>query len=209
MLNSPLAEEKLQAGTLEPHPISAPVSGILNKVEAAPGETVVAGETLFEVLQSDPVWIRVPVYVGQWREVRIDQAALVSELGRWSDAGGRPVNPVAAPPSADPDAAAVDLFYEVSNEDGDLRPGQKVAVTVNLRGEETSLVVPWSSILRDIHGGTWVYEQVAPQTFVRRRVHVRFVDGSEAVLATGPKPGTRVVTQGAAELFGTEFGFGK
>ena len=31
----------------------------------------------------------------------------------------------------------------------------------------------------------------------------------EAELATGPKPGAMVVTDGAAELFGTEFGFGK
>ena len=30
-----------------------------------------------------------------------------------------------------------------------------------------------------------------------------------AVLAQGPAPGTRVVTDGAAELFGTEFGAGK
>ena len=34
------------------------------------------------------------------------------------------------------------------------------------------------------------------------------VDGL-ALLDVGPAPGTRVVTAGAAELFGTEFGVGK
>jgi len=33
--------------------------------------------------------------------------------------------------------------------------------------------------------------------------------GTMAVLDHGPAPGTRVVTAGAAELFGTEFGVGK
>jgi hypothetical protein len=37
----------------------------------------------------------------------------------------------------------------------------------------------------------------------------RFVSGPDAVLADGLKPGAGIVTDGAAELFGTEFGFGK
>jgi len=36
-------------------------------------------------------------------------------------------------------------------------------------------------------------------------VVVDHVIGHEAVLAMGPRPGTKVVTDGAAELFGTEF----
>jgi hypothetical protein len=63
--------------------------------------------------------------------------------------------------------------------------------------------------LYDIHGGTWVYEQTAPQTFVRRRVEVQFIDQERAILAQGPSAGAKIVTQGAAELFGTEFGIGK
>ena len=33
--------------------------------------------------------------------------------------------------------------------------------------------------------------------------------GESASLSAGPKPGTPVVTDGAAELFGVEFGGGK
>jgi hypothetical protein len=46
-------------------------------------------------------------------------------------------------------------------------------------------------------------------TFVRRRVEVVRVADGRAVLSFGPKVGTPVVTGGAAELFGTEFGAGK
>jgi hypothetical protein len=40
-------------------------------------------------------------------------------------------------------------------------------------------------------------------------VVLRYVRDGEAVLASGPKPGTRIVTNGAAELFGAETGFSK
>jgi membrane fusion protein, heavy metal efflux system len=40
-------------------------------------------------------------------------------------------------------------------------------------------------------------------------VVVRFVRDGLAVLASGPKAGTKVVTAGAAELFGAETGFSK
>ena len=44
---------------------------------------------------------------------------------------------------------------------------------------------------------------------VRRRVQVSRVAGDQAVLATGPAVGSKIVTVGAAELFGTEVGFSK
>jgi len=69
--------------------------------------------------------------------------------------------------------------------------------------------VPWSAVVFDIHGGTWVYERTGDRSYARRRVVVRYVAGDAAVLESGPPPGTAVVTAGAAELFGTETGFSK
>ena len=64
-------------------------------------------------------------------------------------------------------------------------------------------------MLHDIHGGQWVYEMTGPTTFVRRRVQVARVVGADAVLASGPAVGAKIVTDGSAELFGIEFGPGK
>ncbi|WP_254053635.1 hypothetical protein [Singulisphaera sp. GP187] len=95
------------------------------------------------------------------------------------------------------------------NQEGALRPGQRVGVTLPLRGEDESLVIPLAALLRDIHGNTWVYENSAPHAYARRRVSVDRVVNSMVALTSGPKPGAQVVTDGAAELFGTEFGVGK
>ena len=72
-----------------------------------------------------------------------------------------------------------------------------------------SLVVPFNAVLHDIHGGQWVYEAIAPHTYTRRRVQVTRLVGDVAALASGPAVGAKIVTDGAAELFGTEFMTGK
>jgi len=101
------------------------------------------------------------------------------------------------------------MFYELSNADFSYRVGQKVGVTITLRTREQSLVVPYPSILYDIYGGTWVYQNDEPHVYVRQRVEVLHVLGDLAILSRGPALGAKVVSAGAAELFGTEFGVGK
>lgn len=189
--------------------VRAPRTGILRQVHAAPGQQVSAGAPLFEVASLDPLWVRVPVYIGDLASFVPGAGARVRAINEREDAPGRLAPPVAAPPSADPLAATGDLYFELANATLALRPGQKVSVTLPLRTQQSGLHAPRSAVLYDMHGGTWVYENTAPQTFVRRRVEVSHFQGPTAVLARGVAPGTRVVKAGAAELFGTEFGAGK
>ena len=102
--------------------------------------------------------------------------------------------------------ALTDLYYQLDNREGYFRPGQKVNANLVLREEKESLVVPWSAVVVDINGGYWVYENVGEHKYARRRVQVKYVVDSLAVLAgNSPAVGAKVVTEGAAELFGTEF----
>lgn len=188
--------------------IMSPASGVLQNVHAQVGQTVAAGAALFEVASLDPVWIRVPVYVGDTARLAADRPAAVGGLADAPGAPGeRPARPVLAPPSGDPLANTVNIFYEVSNADGRLRPGERVGVTLPLKGEDRSLTVPRSALIRDIHGGAWVYEKVKDHKYARKRVLVDRIVGDLAVLASAAlKPGAEVVTVGAAELYGAEFG---
>lgn len=194
-------------GQLTTIPVVAPRSGILRTVSSSVGQTVSAGAPLFEVVSLDRLWVRVPVYPGLREEIARDSNALIRDLG--TDDGEVAVKPVAAPPSADPLAATIDLFYEVANADGRFHPGERVEVTLPVTGETESLVIPRAAVLRDIHGIAWVYVNTADQTFERRRVEVHFSTEELSVLSRGPEVGTPVVVDGAAELFGTEFGAGK
>lgn len=68
--------------------------------------------------------------------------------------------------------------------------------------------VPYSALLYDPEGRTWVYASDKPLTFVREPVVVDYIDGSIAVLSSGPAVGTVVASVGVAELYGTEFEVG-
>ncbi|MFO0758029.1 MAG: efflux RND transporter periplasmic adaptor subunit [Byssovorax sp.] len=198
-----------ETGASAPIPIESPMSGTLQRVLALPGQVVHAGAPLVEVARHDPIWIRVPVYVGDLSGIDPTRPALIAGLTGHGDGAPRTAKPVVAPPSANPGTATVDLFYELDNAGGELRPGHAVSATLPSAHKEDSLVVPWAAVLHDIHGGSWVYERTAPQVYARRRVQVRHVTDDLAVLARGPKPGAEVVTDGAAELFGAELGTGK
>lgn len=205
--NIKLDEEK--PGNLEPLVIESPRDGIVRAEHVAAGEVVAPGAPLFEVMDCDPVWVRVSVYAGEVDDLAADRAALVSGIADRPGDTPRKAKPIAAPPTAVPLAAAVDLYFELPNPDAKLRPGERVTAKLAVRGETESPTIPWSAVVHDMQGGEWVYEQTAPQTFVRRRVQVRYVVDGTAVLAQGPKAGTQIVTAGAIELFGTEFGFAK
>ncbi len=69
-------------------------------------------------------------------------------------------------------------------------------------------VVPYSALIYDPRGETWVYSSPEPRTFVRQRVVVDYIEGAIAVLREGPPTGTVVASVGVAELYGTEFGVG-
>jgi multidrug efflux pump subunit AcrA (membrane-fusion protein) len=208
-----------EAGELRQWDVEAPVAGVLASLDAMPGATVSGGAPLFRIARHDPLWIRVPVYVGWWREIDTDEPAIVEEYGQPKDEPRRTAGYASAPPSADPLAASVDLFFRLDNEPLDseqlgsrgrrFRPGQRLSVTLTLASKEKSLVVPRKAVLYDVYGGAWVYEQTAPLTYVRRRVEVKYIDEQQrAVLSRGPPEKTKVITDGAAEVFGEEFGVG-
>ena len=198
-----------ETGTAATVSIESPENGVIRSLSAMPGQTVPVGAALFEVVDLETVWVRVALPVGDLD--RIDRAQ-VARVGSLSGSPGntvRPAIPVAAPPSANAIAATVDLFYSLQNADGKFFPGQRVGVTIPLADAADSLTVPWSAIVFDIHGGTWVYEQTAPHRYVRRRVVVAYSLGTDAILASGPPDNTSVVATGVQQIFGAETGFVK
>ena len=78
--------------------------------------------------------------------------------------------------------------------------------TASTSGTSQELVVPYSSILYDPNGQTWVFTNPQPLQFVRAAVTVDQLQGDTAYLSKGPAVGTLVVTVGAEELLGTEYG---
>jgi membrane fusion protein, heavy metal efflux system len=189
--------------------LEAPQAALLRTLHATRGQAVSAGAPLFDLVVLETVWLRVPLYAGEVDTIDRRASVEVVPLGAASSVQGVAAAPVAAPPTADATTAGIDVFYGIANRDRSLFPGQRVTVRVPLRAREESLMVPRAAVLFDAFGGTWVYEARDGGVFVRQRVDLADVVDDTAVLRQGPSPGTPVVTTGAAELFGTEFGGGK
>lgn len=209
------------AGEASPIPILSPQSGVVRNLLVSRGQTVSPGAAMFEIVDTSTMWIRVPIYVDLVSEIETKTSAVVTDLGsgstntigdsqRGEQSDGRLVaQPVVAPPTADAFSTTTDLYYDVENPNDELHAGQRVGVEVKMRGEETGLVVSAKSILYDIYGGAWVYVKSAEHGYQRQRVLIRYTEKDQTVLAEGPDAGTEVVVDGAAELYGTEFGAGK
>jgi RND family efflux transporter MFP subunit len=190
--------------------IKAPISGTIQRVYFAPNQVVAANTPVIDLVSLDKVWVRVPVYAGDQAQVEARQPASVRQLSDLSTSARLfRARPIPSPVTADPLTTSVDLFYELPNPGNRFRPGQRVSVSLSLKGTSVATVTPYASLIYDIHGGSWVYENPEPGVFVRSRVEVDYIAGNLAVLRRGPAKGTAVVTDGAAELFGTEFGGGK
>lgn len=190
--------------------IESAVTGFIQKVYASPSQVVSANAPVMDVSATSPLWIRVPVYAGDLNAIDDKSAAYVRNLSDFNgSANGATASRVNGPQTADPLSSSADVFYEMSNKDGVFRPGQRVSVTVPLKSDQASLVIPFSAVAYDINGGTWVYEMPSPDTFIRRRVELANVENGMAVVRRGPAAGTMIVTEGVAELFGTEFGGAK
>lgn len=69
--------------------------------------------------------------------------------------------------------------------------------------------VPYAAVLYDAKGQAWTFTNPQPLVFERQRISVDHVKGDVAMLTEGPPAGTKVVTVGAAELYGAELGVGK
>jgi hypothetical protein len=76
------------------------------------------------------------------------------------------------------------------------------------RSSSPRRVVPYSSLIYDVKGQTWVYTNPQPRTFIRHKVEVDYIEGNLAVLNDGPPAGTVVASVAVAELYGAEFKVG-
>jgi hypothetical protein len=95
-----------------------------------------------------------------------------------------------------------DVKRVIFGAEGAERVGLQTA-PIRQNGQET--VIPYSAVIYGADGNTYTYTAPEPLTFVRQKVEIDRVDGDSVVLSAGPPAGTKVVTVGAAEVYGTEF----
>jgi hypothetical protein len=152
-------------------------------------------------------WVRVAIYSGE--AGLLDDKAPASIRSLVATSKAQSARPVIGPPTANALTNTIDWYYELPA-DTPLRAGERTAVEISSTdSKQEALVIPFNAVLHDIHGGQWVYAKTGEHSYTRKRIQVARLASAEAVLFSGPPAGTHIVTDGSAELFGTEFMTGK
>jgi hypothetical protein len=147
--------------------------------------------------------VRVDVH-SDLKRLAKDQAAVVLPLSGADGFTNMKANRIANPGNPEPEAAGA-LFFTVDGSSSALPAGKKVRVEMALDGDgKQRNTVPYAAVIYDSKGVAWVYTNPEPLSFVRHRATIDFIEGDVAVLTDGPPLGTKVVMEGASELYGAE-----
>ena len=108
-------------------PLTTPIDGVVNRLGISEGQNVAMGTLLFEVVNLDTIWIRVPVFVDLLSTIETDKNARLVSLSGDTLKMSADAKPIAAPPTADAMTSSADLYYEVDNRELGLHPASESA----------------------------------------------------------------------------------
>ncbi|AXK38075.1 HlyD family efflux transporter periplasmic adaptor subunit [Crenobacter cavernae] len=164
----------------------APVSGVIAAARVVNGQVVEARDVLFEIIDPARLMIEALAY----------DSKLVAGLADASLAGTKTPLAFVGGASAFRDGALPVLFRLKQGGDTPLALGQAVKVIAQTRDTVKGVPLPAASVVKNSANESivWVHERA--EVFRAVPVQVTALDGAN-VVATGVKPGVRVVTAGA------------
>lgn len=179
--------------------LSAPIAGLISKVDIAVGQPITADQSLIEILDLETVEAAadVPQHLagklapGQTARIRISALpdkvfeAKLAHLGAY----------------ADEQKGTIEAAFHVSNPDKVLRPGMRAEFSIATSRRENVLSVPREAIQGDA-GNRFVYVKDfdLPNAFLKTPVIVGEINDRSAEIINGLLPADEVVTRGAYSL---------
>lgn len=190
------AQQRLQAKNLADTRLTSPISGILIKRLAEPGEIVSSGMPILVV--SDISKINVMAYIpeSQLGLVRIGQEAEVEIAALGENFKGKVLE---VSGMADPTTRAFTIKVEVDNPKNLIRPGMIADVKLASTQAENIISIPVASVLRTPEGQSYIYVVEGDQAF-QRNISLGALVGDKIEVVTGLTDGETIVVGGQHKL---------
>jgi cobalt-zinc-cadmium efflux system membrane fusion protein len=212
------AEEKQKLFATSKVTLRAPRAGTVLTVHVSPGQYVPVAAPLLTVADLSELWVRVPVPEADL-PLLPDHDKVTVTLKTNGNNGPRASRPLefqgrlkARVPQVDPVRHTADLLYalEPPAKPIPLAKDQMVTVFVPLGSMQEVSVVPYSAVVYDVYGGTWVYldkttDKAKGHVYERRRVELGSSVPGGVVVRPALPAGDRIVVAGVGELFSREF----
>lgn len=177
----------------------SPLSGVVARRNADPGETVPAGAPVFSIVDLDVVHVRVAVPEADVGAISTGATASITvpSLGDSAFAGKVRLVGVAA----DPVARTFAVEIAVPNPGHRLKAGMVAEASITTPTSVTRLTVPGAAIVRDAEGATQLFIFDSTEKRVHtRRITVGTIVGTEVEITSGLQPGELVVVGGQQRL---------
>jgi RND family efflux transporter MFP subunit len=192
---APRPPELPAAVGLQQYTLTAPVSGVISKVEAALEEVVEPSKVLLTIVDLSTVWVSAQVSEADLGAVRQYGTARVSTTAYPGPFTGRFAS---VSPSLDPETRTAQVFFAVDNREGKLLDGMSAQLEL-VGAKDRVLTIPTQAVMTQ-DGESRVFVQVAPDRFEPRTVRVGRKTGDKAVIQSGLQAGTKVVVSGTGAL---------
>jgi RND family efflux transporter MFP subunit len=180
---------------LQQYALTAPVAGVVSKVEAAAEEVVEPSKVLLTIVDLSTVWVSARVSEADLGSVRQAGTARVSTTAYPGPFIGRFAS---VSPSLDPETRTAQVFFAVDNREGKLLDGMSAQVEL-VGAKDRVLTIPTQAVMTQ-DGESRVFVQVAPDRFEPRTVRISRKAGDQSVIESGLQSGAKVVVSGAGTL---------
>jgi HlyD family secretion protein len=176
--------------------IVSPIDGVVTDRPGYPGETAVSGTPVVTVMNISKVIARAHISGREASELKVGNPARIIAPN------GAPIEGTLTTisPAVDPQGTTVEVWVEVSNQDGKLRPGSSAKVELIAQSVPTTLVIPQSALLTTPSGSTSVIVIDPENKPHKKAVTVGIRDLGRVQITDGLENGQRVATSGAFEL---------
>ena len=177
--------------------IRSPINGVVTDRPLYPGEMAAAGTALLTVMDTSQVTARAHIPQASAALLKVRDAASVSVPGIDTSFSGK-VSVVS--PALDPGSTTLEIWVQLKNPHGQLKPGTTVQVSMVARSVPDALAIPAAALLTAQDGTTSVMvaggdgraHQKQVKTGIRQQERVQITEGLSA--------GDRVVASGAYGL---------
>lgn len=186
--------------------IRSPIDGRTGSLQLHEGNVVRAGgttdSTLLVINQIQPVYVSFTVPQQQLATIKRYMAEGPLELRAYPAGDPQPLRGTVTfvDNAVDQTTGTIRLKGTFGNEDRRLWPGQFANVELTLTTEPDAIVVPSQAVQSGQQGSQFVFVVKPDSTVDARRVTVKRVQGSEAIIGEGLRAGESVVIDGQPRL---------
>ena len=177
--------------------LKAPISGTVSAFNLAVGAEVTAGQTLFNLVNLNKVYVEAQLYD--------TDAAQLTNSGRYTvicandDHKTEAVRLLSVAQEMNVTNQSQKVLFELDNANKEFKIGEFVNVIVANSNSERKLSVP-NRAISEINGRPVVFVKSAPEQYTFSYVALGNNNGSQTVVEKGLEGGSRVVTEGVYQM---------